>query len=69
MPTAAAAVHSLRPIREYTKDSITIIIITHRLSSISLCDKVLVLNSKNILSYDKNEVTTELLEDLLKDTD
>lgn len=59
----------IKTIREYTKDSITIIIITHRLSSISLCDKVLVLNSKNILSYDKNEVTTELLEDLLKDTD
>tara|TARA_B100001778_G_C18605476_1_gene639572 strand:- start:8062 stop:9834 length:1773 start_codon:yes stop_codon:yes gene_type:complete len=59
----------IKTIREYTKDTITIIIITHRLSSISLCDKVLVLNSKNILSYDKDEVTTELLEDLLKDTD
>ena len=37
--------------------------ITHRLASANLCDKVLILNKNNIASLDSKDITAAILKD------
>ena len=37
--------------------------ITHRLSSANLCDKVLILNKNNIASFASKDITADMLKD------
>jgi len=53
----------IKSIKEFTKNEITIFMITHRLSSANLCDKVLILNKNNIVSLDSKNITAAMLKD------
>ena len=37
--------------------------ITHRLSSVNICDKVLILNKNNIASFASKDITPDMLKD------
>ena len=53
----------INSIKEFTKNEITIFMITHRLSSANLCDKVLILNKNNIASFASKDITADILKD------
>ena len=53
----------INSIKEFTKNEITIFMITHRLSSANLCDKVLILNKNNIASFASKDITADMLKD------
>ena len=53
----------IRSIKEFTSNEITIFMITHRLSSVNICDKVLILNKNNIVSFSSKDITSDMLKD------
>ena len=53
----------IKSIKEFTNNKITIFMITHRLSSVNICDKVLVLNKNNIASFASKDITSDMLKD------
>jgi ABC-type multidrug transport system fused ATPase/permease subunit len=53
----------INSIKEFTKNEITIFMITHRLSSANLCDKVLILHKNNIASFTSKDITADMLKD------
>ena len=53
----------IKSIKEFTNNEITIFMITHRLSSVNICDKVLVLNKNNIASFASKDITSDMLKD------
>ena len=55
----------IKSIKEFTSNEITIFMITHRLSSVNICDKVLVLNKNNIASFASKDITSDVLKDLI----
>jgi ABC-type bacteriocin/lantibiotic exporter with double-glycine peptidase domain len=53
----------IRSIKEFTSNEITIFMITHRLSSVNICDKVLILNKNSITSFASKDITSDMLKD------
>ena len=53
----------IKSIKEFTNNEITIFMITHRLSSVNICDKVLILNKNNIASFASKDITPDMLKD------
>lgn len=53
----------IKSIKEFTSNEITIFMITHRLSSVNICDKVLILNKNNIVSFSSKDITSDMLKD------
>ena len=57
----------INSIKEFTKNEITIFMITHRLSSANLCDKVLILHKNNIASFTSKDITADMLKDSINE--
>lgn len=55
----------IKSIKEFTSNEITIFMITHRLSSVNICDKVLILNKNNIVSFSSKDITSDMLKDMI----